>query len=163
MAGSYPVDLPYTTPTVGGGSGVLTLLPSTTITGNDVVAVSATTKLDLYNRATILLTVSGKTFDASTTLDIYLQYSPDEGTTWDDIAHFAQITNAAIANGTYVLSLNNGTAGVADRATEDAAGTLAANSVRNIPWCDRMRVKYDGANLAGTDTITIKVQGYFQH
>lgn len=163
MAGTYPVDRPYTVPTLGGGSGVLTLLDETTITGNTATAGDAVTGLDIYNRATILLTVSAKTFDASTTLDIYLQYSPDEGTTWDDIAHFAQITNAAIADGTYVLSLNNGTAGVADRVTGDADGTLAAGALRNIPWCDRMRVKYDGANLAGTDTITIKVEGYFQH
>jgi len=26
MAGTYPIDRPYTTPTLGGGSGVLTLL-----------------------------------------------------------------------------------------------------------------------------------------
>lgn len=163
MAGSYPIDQPYTVPTVGGGSGVLTLLDSTTITGNTATAGDATTHLDIYNRATVLLTVSGKVFDGGTTLDVYLQYSPDEGTTWDDIAHFAQVTSAAVGDGTYVLSLNNGTAGVADRATDDADGTLAANGVRNIPWCDRVRVKYDGANLSGTDTITIKVQGYFQH
>lgn len=136
------------------------LLPATTNTANTTTAGSAELGLDKYSRALLLLTVSGKTMDASTTLDIYVQYSPDYGTTWDDIAHFAQITNAAIGNGTYVMVLNHGTAGVADRATDDAA-TLAANNVRNQPWGDRMRVKYVPANFAGSDTITITISAWF--
>jgi len=137
-------------------------LAATTITTNTATVGTAVTGLDHYNAATILLTIAGKTFDASTTLDIYLQYSPDGGTTWDDIGRFTQVTNAAMGNGTYVMFLRPGAASVADRATDDADGTLAANNVRSVTWCDRMRVKYDGGNLAGTDTITITVQGYFQ-
>lgn len=138
----------------------VTLLDSTTVTGNDATAGAVVGALEMYNRATLLLTVSGKSIDAGTTLDIYVQYSPDKGTTWDDIAHFAQITSAAVGNGTYVMVLNHGTAGIADRATDDAA-TLSANSVRNQPWGDRMRIKYDGTNFAGNDTVTIKVAGWF--
>ena len=139
-----------------------TLMPATVVTGNTATAVTQVGGLAGFSKATILLTVSAKTFDSSTTMDIYVQYSPDEGTTWDDIAHFAQVTNAAVGDGTYVMYLDQGTgASVADRVTDDGA-TLAANNVRNISWCDRMRIKYDGANLAGTDTITLKVQGYFQ-
>lgn len=136
------------------------LLPSTTNTGNTATAGSAALGLGIYSRALLFLTVSAKTMDASTTLDIYVQYSPDYGTTWDDIAHFAQITNAAVGNGTYVMVLNHGTAGIADRATDDAA-TITANSVRNQPWCDRLRIKYAPANFAGSDTITIKVDAWF--
>jgi hypothetical protein len=138
----------------------VTLLPSTTNTGNTATAGDAKLGLDRYSRALLFLTVSDKTMDASTTLDIYVQYSPDYGTTWDDIAHFAQVTNAAVGDGTYVMVLNHGTAGIADRATDDGA-TITANSVRNQPWCDRMRIKYDGANFSGSDTITIKVDAWF--
>lgn len=138
-----------------------TLLAETTIMGNTATVGDAVDGLGRFDAASLLLTVSGKSFDASTTLDIYVQYSPDRGTTWDDIAHFAQITNSAIGNGTYVMFLRRGTAGVADRATDDAA-TLSVNSVRNISWCDRMRIKTANVNISGSDTITIKVQGYFQ-
>jgi hypothetical protein len=136
------------------------LLPATTITADGTTAGSAHLGLDKYNKALILLTISAKTMDASTTLDIYVQYSPDFGTTYDDIAHFAQVTNAAIGNGTYIMVLNSGTAGIADRATDDAA-TLAANNVRNQPWGDRMRIKYTSANFAGTDTITVTASAWF--
>jgi len=138
-----------------------TLLAETTIEDNTAVVGAAVVNLDKFITALILLTISGKTFDASTTLDIYLQYSPDQGTTWDDIAHYAQVTNAARGNGKYVLFLHSrGGAGVVDRVTTDAA--LAVNTLHNISWCDRMRVKCVGANISGTDTITVKVQGYFQ-
>jgi hypothetical protein len=137
-----------------------TLLPATTNTGDTATAGDAALGLDRYSKALLLLTVSGKTMDASTTLDIYVQYSPDYGTTWDDIARFAQITNAAVNDGTYVMVLNHGTAGIADRATDDGA-TITANTVRNQPWGDRMRIKYDGTNFAGTDTVTIQVDAWF--
>jgi len=139
----------------------LALKAATVITTDGTVNGTPVTGLDIYTLATILLTISAKTMDASTTLDVYLQYSPDGGTTWDDIAHFAQVTSAAIGGGTYVLFLNaNGPAAV-DRVT-DAAATLAANSVRSIDWCDRLRVTTVAANFADTDTITVKVEGYFK-
>jgi len=142
---------------------LVTLLPATIITGNTATAGTQAAGLQDFTKATVLLTVAAKTMDSSTTMDVYVQYSPDEGTTWDDIAHFAQITNGAIGNGTYVMYLCQGTgAGVADRVTDDADGTLAAGNIRNISWCDRMRIKYDGANFAGTDTVTLTVQSFFQ-
>jgi hypothetical protein len=137
------------------------LLEATIIEDNTAVTGTVQTHLDKFVLATILLTISAKTFDASTTMDIYLQYSPDKGTTWDDIAAFTQITDSAVADGTYVLFLNAlGGSSQADRATR--AASLSANSVLDIPWCDRMRVKCVGANISGTDTITAKVEAYMQ-
>ena len=137
------------------------LLAETTVTGDATTSTTAVTGLDPYTLATILLTVASKTMDGGTTMDIYVQYSPDEGTTWDDIAHFAQITNAAIADGTYVMRLN-GAGGLAaiDRVT--ANGSLAANTVQNISWCDRLRVQYTSSAFAGTDTLTLTVSAYLQ-
>jgi len=141
---------------------LVTLLAATTITGNTATAGTEVAGLQDYIKATILLTVAAKTMDASTTMDVYVQYSPDEGTTWDDIAHFAQLTNAAIGNGTYVMFLAQGTgASVVDRVTDDGA-TITANTVRNISWCDRMRIKYDGANFSGSDTVTLTVTAFMQ-
>jgi hypothetical protein len=93
--------------------------------------------------------------DASTTLNVYVQYSPNQGITWDDLVSFAQLTNSAIGDGVYVASVNADAASVADRVTTDAS--LTANSVRSIGWGDRLRVKYVAANFAGSDTVTIQV------
>ena len=38
-----------------------------------------------------LLNVSAAATDAGDTLDVKIQHSPDQGTTWDDIAHFSQV------------------------------------------------------------------------
>lgn len=135
---------------------VANLLAGTTITTDGTTAVAAVTGFGHYRSLILLLTVSLKTMDAGTTLDIYVQTSPDDGTTWDDIAHFAQITSAAIPNGTYVARLLNDTdAGFVDRATRDV--TLAAGSIVDY-FADRVRVKYVSAAFAGADTITVQVQ-----
>ncbi|MHC4088670.1 MAG: hypothetical protein ACYSVY_00050 [Planctomycetota bacterium] len=141
---------------------VLSLLAATTVTTNTRVDGPPELVLDAFDEATIMLTVAAKTMNAGTTLNIYLQYSPDEGTTWDDLASFAQITNAAIPEGTYVLVLNpvpTGTGSV-DRPTSDAS--LPANTFLNQHWCDRMRVVLVPANFAGRDTITVKINGFFR-
>jgi len=140
---------------------LITLLAATTVTEDATTNTTAVTGLDKYSLATILLTVASKTMDASTTMDVYIQYSPDEGTTWDDIAHFAQITNSAVGNGTYVLFLNAlGGSSSIDRVTR--SGSLAANTVLNVPWCDRLRVQYTSANFAGSDTVALTVSAYMQ-
>jgi len=137
------------------------LLATTTVTGDATTSTTAVTGLDPYSMATILLTLASKTMDGGTTMDVYIQYSPDEGTTWDDIAHFAQVTSAALADGTYVLFLNAyGGSSSVDRVTRN--GSLAANSVLNVPWCDRLRVQYTSVNFAGADTIDITVSAYMQ-
>jgi len=138
-----------------------TLMSATTVTADATTNTTAVTGLSKYTLATILLTVASKTMDASTTMDVYIQYSPDEGTTWDDIAHFSQITNDAVDNGTYVLFLNSGASvGAVDRATTN--GTITANTLRNISWCDRLRVRYTSANFSGNDTVTLTVSAYMQ-
>jgi hypothetical protein len=94
--------------------------------------------------------------DAGTTLDVYVQTSPDDGTTWDDVAHYAQVTSAAIGNGTYLAKVLNDTdAGFVDRATTD--GTLAANTARDY-FADKLRIKTVAAGFAGSDTITVRLQ-----
>lgn len=137
---------------------LVTLLSSTTITADATTTTTAVGGLSRYRRAVVMLTVSGKTMDASTTLNVRVQYTPDGGTTWDDLVSFSQLTNAAVADGTYVAFVNQDAASAADRATAD--GTLTANSVRSICWCDALRVKYVSANFAGSDTVTIAVSAY---
>lgn len=137
----------------------LTLLAATTITGDGTVNGSAVTMRRGHDRATFTMTVSGKSMDASTTLDIWVQLCPD-GTVWDDLVHFSQLTNAAVGNGSYMAFVNADATSAVDRVTTD--GTLAANSVRAIPFGDQLRVKYTSNNFAGTDTVTVTVKACLQ-
>jgi hypothetical protein len=136
-----------------------TLLAPTTIIADAATAYAAMTGLDIYSRAAIQLIISAKTMDASTTLNIYIQRSVDGGTNWDDIASFAQVTSAAMANGTYMLGLMLTGSAQIDRIKSD--GALAANTVASIAsWGDRLRVKAVSVNFAGTDTITIALTSF---
>lgn len=136
---------------------LVTLLAETVVDDGttDPTYSTAVTLLDKYSMMVVLLTVSAKSISAGT-LNIYVQGSPDQGTTWDDIVAFTQVTSAAVANGSYVAFVNSNGASVADRAVTN--GTLTANSVRSIAWGDRLRVKLDPASFDGDDTVTIKVQ-----
>lgn len=162
LLGKVGIDqtTPGTTNGVSLPGAIKALKAAVTITADASTAYTAVTGCSLFSRLTALLTVTLKTMDASTTLDIYIQRLLADGTTWDDIAHFAQITSAAIPNGTYVMELIGGVTGIADRATDDAA-VLAAGAVRNVPWGDSIRIKAISVNFAGSDTCTIKLDGQF--
>lgn len=143
--------------------GVLTTLLSTTIITNDgSVNRTPVTGLDVFTMASFLMTLAGKNMDANTTLDVYIQYSPDGGITWDDLYHWPQITNGAIGNGKYVTFLMPTT--IANQPYYHAVtdGSLAADTMRNILFCDRLRVKTVAANFAGGDTITLELSAYLQ-
>lgn len=136
-------------------------LYSATIIANTAISATPVFIGGGWTRATFVLIVSGKTMDAETTLNLYVQYSPNQGVSWDDLVAFAQITNAAIGNGTYVAQVvASSTTGAVDRAVTDK--TLTANNIRQIPFGDRLRVVGTPANFAGTDTITISITVYLQ-
>src|SRR5579864_3559107 len=67
----------------------------------------------------------------SPTLDTYLQWSPDQGTTWRDFLHFTQITTTGVQAGLWSRIDNDGTAGTGVNTTGDAV--LAAGKVLNAP------------------------------
>jgi hypothetical protein len=143
----------------GEGGELVTLLAATKIETDDEVTGAWVTGLDKYQQAVIALTLSGKVMDALTTLDVYVQTSPDGGTTPDDLVHFTQVTNGAVPNGTYVAFLNpHQVAPIADRAV--GAKALAAHSIQSLHWCDRMRVVLVPANFAGADEITVAVTAF---
>jgi hypothetical protein len=154
----------FMTPFRAGGSGYASyraaadLLGATAIvpaTANPLTG-SALTGFGGLHVLVVLLTVSAKTLAAAHTIDVYVQTSPDDGTTWDDVLHFAQITNGAVPNGTYVAKLVNPPAvGYNDRATADAA--LAANS-RVDYVADQLRYKIVPTALAGGDSVTLRLR-----
>lgn len=115
---------------------------STTITG-----------LGLYRSAAFYAVLQGNT---GGTLDIYLQWSPDGGTTWVDYAHFAQIAAGAAAI-TRMFTITR----YAQQTTLQTVGTgtspaLAAATIVGGAWGDRLRIVYFnsiGTTLGKLQTI----------
>lgn len=92
------------------------------------------------------------------TLDVYLQVSPDQGTTWVDYAHFAQIAGgAAVIKRVWCVSRG------AQQTTVTTVGSgtspaLAANTIIGGEFGDRMRVVYvagAGTSAGAAQVITI--------
>ena len=97
---------------------------------------------------------------SASTLDVYVQESWDNGTTWTDVGHFAQIT-AGHAAVIYRLVLPSaGTAVVVGQGTvSNAPPVLAAGSFADGPWGPMLRlvsVTGIGANAStATQTLTL--------
>lgn len=140
----------------------VTLLAATTIIADDAgTGKTPVTGLDGFATACLLLTVSAKSLAGGGLLNLYVQYSPDEGVTWDDLASLTQITAAAVADGKYVLFLNaRQGVNVVDRVV--TVGTLGAASTRQIDWADRLRVYTKAASFGVNDTVTIKIEAYLK-
>jgi len=54
-------------------------------------ALAPINKFERVKAFVFLLIVSAAATDAGDLLDVYVQHSPDEGTTWDDFVHFTQV------------------------------------------------------------------------
>lgn len=122
-------------------------------------AVGATLAgLDAFETLTIFATLTGAT---GGTLDVYLQMSPDAGTTWVDYIHYAQILAAAGAASkliTVTRLTNSGTAPIAVGTGTTPA--LAANTIVGGNWGDRLRVLYvAGASTTAGAAQVIQIVG----
>ena len=133
-----------------------TLMEATPITdASGPTNISSVLGLGGFSALLVLLTVASKSVSAGT-LNIYVQTSPDDGITWDDVISFTQLTAGAVANGSYVAKVVNvPTAGFTDRVV--ASGALAANSKVDY-FCDQVRVRYVPAAFDADDTVTITVK-----
>ena len=68
----------------------VTLVSSAARTTSGTQAVTITAP-NLYDSAVFFLSVSAAATEVGDTLDVYVQSSPDGGTTWDDFIHFTQV------------------------------------------------------------------------
>lgn len=59
--------------------------------GNSGALTPFGSKVGKLKAAVFLLTVSAAATESGDTLDLYVQHSPDDGTTWDDFIHFTQV------------------------------------------------------------------------
>lgn len=136
---------------------------------NALVQVGAQTKTtDLTNQGTVSRSVTGAVFVLNVTaaatlvtdtLNVYVQSSADDGTTWDDFVSFTQVLgNGGVKK---FLAFWNGvtTPGTAVRPPTD--GTLAVSTVNQGPVGGRWRVK---SVTVGTGSFTYSLDvGYIRN
>jgi hypothetical protein len=95
-----------------------------------------------------LLDVTNADTDAGDTLNVRVQETPDEGTTWNDIVSFAQVIGTGAA-GKVLAKVNC----EASPETELGAPTeaLAAGNVLQGPVCPYVRAKWTIVNAGTVD------------
>lgn len=99
-----------------------------------------------------------QTFTGSpATMDVYVQTSDDNGTTFYDVAHFVQliqtITNANAYFLTIPVNIGDGKA-----ITSPGSGSISANSVNGLPLLSPVgRVHVVWANATGTSAVNSTV------
>jgi hypothetical protein len=116
---------------------------ATTTSGNQ--EIRGASRLAVHLKVTA---VSGTT----PTIDVWLQHSVDGGVTWDDFAHFAQLTAAGdriIQHSCDVVS------GTPEHVAQDAA--LAAATVRHGPLGALTRAKVTLGGTTPAATVQVKV------
>jgi hypothetical protein len=116
-------------------------------------ALSPAVNLGYYTSAQFYTVLQGVT---GGTLDVYLQYSPDSGTTWVDLAHWPQLAAAAspvTRTWPFMKEANAATPVTVGTGTSPA---LAANTQVPGDWGDRIRVLYvtgSGTSLGSAQVI----------
>ena len=116
-------------------------------------AVTGTTNYDFFlpqDTDTVVVKLYTGTFTGtSPTLNVYVQTTDDGGTTWYDLAHFAQLVAAVTKQ-----NANWATIGVCngfDNASVSGASTLGVGKVAPIPIMDKlMRV---AVIIGGTQVV----------
>lgn len=111
--------------------------------------------LDGYLSLSIVAKLVGAT---GGTLDVYLQSSPDQGTTWVDYAHFAQLAAGAAAV-KYALVVGQGVQSAAPVVVGiNATPALAVNTVVGGGWGDRLRLlMVAGASTSAGAAVNVTV------
>ena len=110
-----------------------------------------------YSRILALLTVTVADTDAGDTLNVYIDVSPDAGTTYLNAIHFTEVvgTDAAMKLFAVLDATTPGTAVV--NATADAS----SGAVRPTMFGSLMRVRYVIVNTSTADaSFTFKVEAY---
>jgi hypothetical protein len=138
----------------GGGSNLTELTPSisssTAVTTVAPIPVGKPIKT-FQRQLGVLKVLSSPTGGANATLDVWFQYSADDGQTWQDYAnvHVAQTT------GTYLIPVSAITAGPTS-VPNISDGALAANTIVQGPLGDKLRIKYSTAMGTSTGNWTFQ-------
>lgn len=95
------------------------------------------------------------------TLDVYLQWTPDAGTTWYDYVHFSQLASGAAA---VVYSCNTMFGPIAPTAVgKNLTPALAANVCVGGDWGDGFRcLAVAGSSTSAGAAVSITINGRYK-
>jgi hypothetical protein len=111
---------------------------------------------ELLTNAVFTLDVTAASSAAGDTLNVYVQHSCDEGTTWDDFVSYTQVLGNGGAKKFLAFWAMNSTAPTTPiKAPQD--GALTAGNVQQGPVCDGWRVKWVIVNGGGSHSFTFSV------
>lgn len=120
-------------------SKAVTLFSSATATSTGTTNSTAVTGLGIYKQIQILCNVTAAATVSGDTLDVYVDTSPDSGTTWLNAVHFTQV----LGNGGVKAFWATLDPGGAPAATVTAVTTDASSGVvRPSMFTDTLRVRY---------------------
>jgi hypothetical protein len=112
-----------------------------------------------FRRLMVLLTITSSTKNAGDTLDVYVDLSPDSGTTFINAIHFTQQAGNGAA-GKYWAVLDPTSAGVAP---VDVTSNASSGAVRPTVFGSHARVRWVIVKAAGdTPSHTFKVEAFGQ-
>jgi hypothetical protein len=127
---------------------------ATTVSMNFTSPASATTTvypgvsgLAAFHSMTVFATLANA---VGGTLDVYIQMSPDNGTTWIDYCHFTQLASGAAASSKVFTVSKSGQQTTITTVGSGSSPALAAGTVVGGEWGDRLRV----VAVAGASTTT---------
>jgi hypothetical protein len=141
--------------------GAVTLQGSQTSgVANATTTRTTTTGLGIYCEALILINVTGGGV-ATGTLQLYLEDSVDGGTTWHDLVSSNTFTFGA-ATTTQLFAVSGRLATSLTQGAAATVETLAAGTVRQGPFGDRIRVREKVSGIGGSPTgVTYTISGVF--
>jgi hypothetical protein len=152
-------------------AGALTLLASTTVTTTGSATAAIVPDVSKAKAALFFLDVTAAATEAGDTLDVYIQHSPDGGTTYDDFVHFTQATGTGTIQALAQWTAYSAVPETEMRAPQDAVlaagavapqdAVLAAGAVVQGPVGDDWRIKYSTTDVTttGNMSFTFSVRG----
>ena len=134
-----------------------TIASSQAVSGTAGPSGVATQQLDDYQALSFEAVLQGATVGS---LDVYMQNSPDMGSTWYDYIHFAQLA-AGSAVVRYVASVASGAQNLALQAIgTNLTPLLAASTAIGGAWGDRFRlVMVAGAGTSAGAPVQLRIVG----
>ena len=110
----------------------------------------------VFTEALITLDVTAAATEVDDTLDVYIDVSPDGGTTWLNVGHFTQVLGNGGAK-KYVMALRADNPGAT--AVFDVTADAAAGATRQVGIADRLRARgvvVDAGGSAAAFTYSVK-------
>lgn len=127
-----------------------------TVDGNGSVIID----LGHMRRLVVLLDITASATDAADTLDVFIDVSPDGGTTWLNAIHFTQQAGNGSARKEFAV-LDPSNPGVA---SIDVTADAAAGAVRPALFGDAVRARWEivDGGTPGDQSHTFSVKAYVQ-